>query len=90
MRCPDCGEDVVELTEREQDEILLMVLAHFPRMRAVLEGADGESIAETLTCLDCEDAARGQCSGQGLVGFQVFGCMEGKVLGSFVDGQKLN
>jgi hypothetical protein len=55
----------------ELDEVIFMTFAHFGSKVKI----------DDLHCLNCQDAGKGYCQGEGRSGMEVIACMLGKVLG---------
>jgi hypothetical protein len=53
-----------------EDYVIFMTFAHF-----------GSKVKpDDLCCLNCDDAVKGYCPGEGREGLDVLGCMAGKVI----------
>lgn len=64
------SEDEFIMNLSHQDEVMLMVMMHFPHAQC-----DSD-----LMCGECEDLHSGACSGEGRRGAAVIECMRDKVL----------
>jgi hypothetical protein len=60
---------------RRDEQVALMVMAHFP---GILTAESGERL-ESLSCGECGDYVNESCKGEGLKGWECIACMDGKV-----------
>ena len=63
----------------EYDELLVILLMHFPEVREARTQREFNRAMERLKCGQCEDFKMSVCEGEGLRGFGVVECMAEKV-----------